>query len=155
MNKLINVFKGIGSGFKRGLSVLIANTAGIIVVVALLASAVLLGTIAWPLATEYLQGERRDDARQSLVMMAEQLHECRDDTGSYQDSSCPQFPLDSMEGYYQISANVLRDDYFSLNARPPEDSPQRSDYRCRDIRLDSEGMRTSENDIGRMSLGCW
>ena len=155
VSKLIDILKSIGGGIKKGLSVLVANTAGIIVVVALLASAVLLGTIAWPMATEYIQGERRDDARQTLVMLAEGLHRCHEETGSYQDSSCPQFPQDSAEGYYQISANVLQDDYFSLNARPPEESPQRSDYRCRDIRLDSEGMRTSENDIGRMSLGCW
>lgn len=162
MNKLINILKGIGSGLKmvgsgikRGLAIVVANTAGIIVVVALLTSAVLLGTIAWPMATEYLQSERRADARGSLESLAAQLEECAEEAGSYTDSSCPEFPQDSAEGHYIIHATTMREDNFTLDAVPKESSPQASDTRCQVISLNSEGLRRSENDIGRESLGCW
>lgn len=113
----------------------------------------ILASIAYPSFQEHIRKTRRADGKAALMQTAQQLERCYTRFASYNDANCNvALPIDSSEGFYQVSAAALTASSFTLDATPQ--GAQADDATCGALRLahtgqqGSQGADTDAND-------CW
>ncbi len=115
----------------------------------------ILAAVAYPSFQDQVRKTRRADGKAALLETAQRLERCYTRFSRYDDANCGvvgDLPLDSSEGYYQISASVLNASSFTLDAAPQGD--QANDTQCGALRLTDTGQEGSQgNDTD--ANDCW
>jgi type IV pilus assembly protein PilE len=124
----------------------------LIELMATVAIAALLATIALPSYEGYLQRTRRADAKTFLSGMAQQLERCFTRFGSYNHANCGvgAGPFTSPEGRYHVSISNRTSTSFTLIATPR--GAQARDSQCTSFTLDHLGQASAS---GRLGNDCW
>jgi type IV pilus assembly protein PilE len=111
----------------------------------------ILAAIAFPSYQENVNSGRRSDGQGALVNVAQRLERCFTQFNAYNSANCAVvFPLDSPEGFYEITAPALTATTFTLNATPQ--GPQAADARCAVLSLTHTGIRDA---TGTNPDRCW
>ena len=105
-----------------------------------------LAAIAIPAYTNYIDRATRADAKSSLLTFAQQLERCYTRTNQYDADSCPGFPQDSAEGFYEITV-VRTPTTYELTATAQR--RQSRDTQCATFTLDHRGNRDATGP------NCW
>ena len=126
----------------------------LMIVVAIIA---IISAIAVPMYGNYVQKSRRTDAKAKLMEVAQSLERCFTQFSAYDDSSCNvvasgAVSLNSDEGFYTITTTNLTSTTFTLEANPPDTSPQDNDADCETLTLTHLGERGA---TGADSDNCW
>ena len=126
----------------------------LMIVVAIIA---IISAIAVPMYGNYVQKSRRTDAKAKLMEVAQSLERCFTQFSKYNDSSCNvvtsgAVSLNSDEGFYTITTTNLTSTTFTLEANPPDTSPQDNDADCETLTLTHLGERGA---TGADSDNCW
>lgn len=132
----------------------------VLIVIAVLA---VLIAVAYPSYMNQIHKMRRDDARQSLVRLAQQLERCFTRYRRYDHLDCPvvtegpTIAVPSRAGHYQISSiaitiggqtETLAAESYSLFARPV--GAQAGDTACAVFQYDNTGARAATS-----AADCW
>lgn len=113
----------------------------------------ILAAIAYPSYQDQVRKSRRADGKGALLQTAQQLERCYTRFASYNDANCGvALPVDSPEGFYQVSAAALNASSFTLDAAPQGD--QASDAECGTLRLAHTGAQGSQGADGDAN-DCW
>lgn len=113
----------------------------------------ILAAIAYPSYQDQVRKSRRADGKGVLLETAQQLERCYTRFARYDDGNCGvAFPVDSPEGFYQVSAEALNASNFTLDAAPQGD--QASDAECGTLRLAHTGAQGSQGADGDANE-CW
>ncbi|MFO7859402.1 MAG: type IV pilin protein [Ectothiorhodospiraceae bacterium] len=122
----------------------------VMIVVAIVA---ILAAFAYPAYQNQVQDSRRSDGQSALTQAAQRLERCYTADQDYTDgggNACTTLGT-SDEGYYNITADSISRDSFTLHAEPTNGGPQEDD-RCGTLTLDNQGNKgstvTGAND-------CW
>ncbi len=116
----------------------------LMIVVAVVA---VLAAIAIPSYTSYVDRATRADAKSALLSLSQQLERCYTRTNRYTDDSCPQFPQNSDDGFYEIAAPTLTATTYVLRATAQ--GRQERDTPCLTFSLDQTGTRSASGP------NCW
>ena len=116
----------------------------LMIVVAVIA---ILAAIAIPSYTSYVDRATRADAKSALLSLSQRLERCYTRTNSYTDGSCPQFPQDSDEGFYEVDALTLTATSYLLEATAQ--GRQTRDTQCLTFSLNQTGVRNASGP------NCW
>lgn len=113
----------------------------------------ILAAIAYPSYQDQVRKSRRADGKGALLQTAQQLERCYTRFASYNNANCGvALPVDSPEGFYQISATALNASNFTLDATPQND--QANDAKCGTLRLAHTGAQGSQGADGDAN-DCW
>lgn len=110
----------------------------------------ILAAIAFPSYTENVNSGRRADGQGALVNTAQRLERCFTQFNSYAGACGVAFPIDSPEGFYEITAPTRTATTFTLVATPQ--GPQVNDTRCGNLSLTHTGVRAA---TGTNPDRCW
>lgn len=111
----------------------------------------ILAAVAYPSYRESVLGGRRSDGQSALLRVAQRLERCFTQFNAYDHDDCPVvLPSASPEGYYEVSAQSLTEDAFTLLATPQ--GAQADDTTCRTLSLSSAGARGA---AGSNPSRCW
>ncbi len=124
----------------------------LMIVVAILA---IVAAIAYPSYRDQVMKARRADATAALMNLAQQMERCYTESNDYTASSCPTFPQDSPQGYYEITATVTPTTY-TLTAKPKAGSGQAGDTDCAVFTLDHTLRQLAQDSGGTDNTAyCW
>ena len=113
----------------------------------------ILAAIAYPSYQDQVRKSRRADGKGVLLQTAQQLERCYTRFASYNNVNCGvALPVDSPEGFYQVSAAALTASSFTLDAAPQ--GAQAADAECGTLRLAHTGAQGSLGADGDAN-DCW
>lgn len=116
----------------------------------------ILGTIAYPMYTGYVQRSRRSDAWQALNTAQAQMEQCYAQYFAYNNAACT-VTAASPSGYYQVQiASGTSASAYTLTATPTNPGLQTADTSCSSFSVGNGGIRSSLNAQGADSSNtCW
>lgn len=120
------------------------HQAGFTLIELMIAVAVIgiLTAIAYPSYQGYVESARVSDGQAKLMELAGQLERCY--TADYSYSGCITLPVDSEEGYYEVTGSPSASSY-TLTAKH-EGSQVKAE--CKTMKIDQSGDTTP-------ATGCW
>jgi type IV pilus assembly protein PilE len=111
----------------------------------------ILAAVAYPSYRESVLAGRRVDGQGALLQVAQRLERCFTQYNAYDDEDCPvSLPVTSPEGFYEIDAEDLEAEAFTLTATPQ--GTQADDAHCATLSLTNTGERDAS---GTDSARCW
>lgn len=126
----------------------------LIELMAAMAIAAILASVALPSYQDSVRRTHRADARILLTTTAQRLERCRTQYGSYDDVSCAVGAAANSEHDYYRLVVARNPDTFLLTATPL--GAQVSDRSCAQFSLNELGVRTAANSDGEPSARqCW
>ena len=124
----------------------------LIIVVAIIG---ILAAIAIPMYSDYVTRSRRADGQAKLMQVAQDLERCYTQYSKYNDSSCSVISSGTVnqtsdQEFYVISASVLTESTFTLEATP--EPKQADDTDCDKLTLTHLGEQSA---TGTDTDSCW
>ncbi|AXE29647.1 type IV pilin [Chromobacterium phragmitis] len=121
-----------------------------------LAVVAILGAIAYPMYSSYVQKSRRGDAWQALTTAQAQMEQCYAQYFAYNNAACA-VTAASPSGYYQVQiASSTNASTYTLTATAVSSGVQASDTGCNSFSVGNSGSRSAQNAQGAdTSNACW
>ena len=115
----------------------------------------ILAAIAFPMYSDYVTRSRRADGQAKLMQVAQDLERCYTQYSKYNDSSCSVISSGTVnqtsdQEFYVISASVLTESTFTLEATP--EPKQADDTDCDKLTLTHLGEQSA---TGTDTDSCW
>lgn len=142
MKRSINELPTAVNGFGRSAGFTLIELAIVVAIIGIIS------TVGFQSYGEYIEKQRRGDARALLMINGSRLTRCLTFGGSY--ANC-RLEDTSEAGHYTLTTNI---DTFTwqLTAVPADGSPQASDEDCASFQLNHVGLKTA---TGAAANECW